>query len=360
MPPIPDERGPLQGLALRPNLCHDLTVMRRALIPALAVAGALVWSSPALAGIAEIRDAGGSLVANAGPGSYASVHDAGWTLRFDSASRSVRGVSVQGVSMAGGLVYADRVFVPAHGVRGARVQGLTVNGRTVPGRPNTLVPVGPGSYLVVLQEAVVPGEGSGVVGLRLVADDASLGLDPGTQLLVGLARAAKPPSPRGNMRLAWLALGVAGHGADIGFGDHEFPEQLLFGGLPSGGTTGDRAVRIAAQYLGIPYRWGGADPIGGFDCSGLTMYVYAQLGIQLAHYTGSQFYEGMRVPPSRLLPGDLLFFEPSARGPQHEGIYIGGGRFIHAPHTGDVVKISSLAEPGYAFSFVGAVRPWAA
>jgi cell wall-associated NlpC family hydrolase len=121
-----------------------------------------------------------------------------------------------------------------------------------------------------------------------------------------------------------------------------------------------QAVRIAMQYLGVPYRWGGADPIGGFDCSGLAMYVYAQLGIQLTHYTGSQFYEGARVPPSALLPGDLLFFEPSARGPQHEGIYIGDGQFIQAPHTGDVVKISSLSEPGYAFGFVGAVRPWGA
>jgi hypothetical protein len=332
---------------------------RRALLLALTLAGALACCSPGGAGIAEIRDAQGHRLASAGGGAFASVQDSGWTLRFDSASRSVRGVSLSGVSMAGGLVYADRVFVPAHGLRGARVVGLTVNGRAVGALPNTLVPLGPSSYLVVLQEAVVPGEGSGIVGLRLVAGDASLGLDPGTQILVGLARAAMPPSPHRDTRLAWLALGVAGHGVDIGFGDHAFPEQFLLGGFPHGGTPGDRAVAIAEQYLGIPYRWGGADPIGGFDCSGLTMYVYAQLGIQLTHYTGSQFYEGMRIPPSRLLPGDLLFFHPSARGPQHEGMYIGGGRFIHAPHTGDVVKISSLAEPGYAFSFVGAVRPWA-
>jgi hypothetical protein len=334
-------------------------MMRRVLTGALVSAATLVSATPGVAGIAEVRDSAGHLVASAGRGPYASVQDSGWTLRFDSASRSVRGVSLSGVSMAGGLVYADRVSVPAHGLRGARVVGLTVNGRAMAARPNTLVPLGPSSYLVVLQEAVVPGDGSGVVGLRLVAGDASLGLDPGTQLLVGLARAAMPPSPHRDARLAWLALGVAGHGEDIGFGDHAFPEQFLLGAVPRGGTTGDRAVQIAERYLGVPYRWGGADPIGGFDCSGLTMYAYAQLGIGLTHYTGSQFYEGMRVPPSRLLPGDLLFFHPSAAGPQHEGMYIGGGRFIHAPHTGDVVKISSLAEPGYAFSFVGAVRPWA-
>ena len=333
---------------------------RRGLILTLTLGTALACSPASVAGIAEIRDAHGHMVASAGRGAFASVQDSGWTLRFDSASRSVRGVSLSGVSMAGGLVYADRVFVPAHGLRGARVIGLTVNGRAVAAHPNTLVPLGPTSYLVVLQEAVVPGEGSGVVGLRLVAGDASLGLDPGTQLLVGLARAAMPPSPHRDTRLAWLALGVAGQGIDVGLGDHAFPEQFLLAGLPHGGTTGERAVAIAEQYLGVPYRWGGADPIGGFDCSGFAMYVYAQLGIQLTHYTGSQFYEGMRVPPSQLLPGDLLFFHPSGAGPQHEGIYIGGGRFIHAPHTGDVVKISSLAEAGYAFSFVGAVRPWAA
>src|SRR4029078_11200053 len=134
--------------------------------------------------------------------------------------------------------------------------------------------------------------------------------------------------------------------------------QLL--DVPTDGSLGSRAVRIALQYLGVPYVWGGAAPLTGFDCSGLTMYVYAQLGIHLTHYTGSQFYEGARIPPWALKPGDLIFFEPSSRGPQHEGMYIGGGRFIQAPHTGDVVKISSLSQPGYAFGFVGAVRPFGA
>jgi NlpC/P60 family protein len=340
------------------GLCNHSEVIRRGLIIA---ALALVTAAPASAGIAEIRDSNGHLVASAGAGgSFASVQDGGWGLRFDSASRSSRGVSLVGVSLAGGLVYAERIFVPAHGLRGARVQGLTVNGKAVAAQPNTLVPLGPGSYLIVLQEAVVPGEGSGVVGLRLVSGDTSLGIEPGSQLLVGLARAALPPTHRHRAaRLSWLALGVAGHGVDTGNNDRAAEPFLL--GLPTGGgSTGAQAVRIAMQYLGVPYRWGGADPFGGFDCSGLAMYVYAQLGIRLTHYTGSQFYEGTRVLPAELQPGDLVFFEPSSRGPQHEGIYIGGGQFIQAPHTGDVVKISSLGEPSYAFGFVGAVRPWGA
>lgn len=327
----------------------------------LAVAGAfasLLFAPAALGGIAEVRDAQGNLVAQAGAGSYASANDGGWSLRYDAASRSSRGVSLSGVSLAGGAVYAERVFVPAHGLRGARVVGLTVNGKAAPAAPNSLVQLGPASYLVVLQEAVVPGEGSGVVGLRLVAGDSSLGLDPGSQVLVGLARAALPPQhhPHRSAQLSWFALGVGGHGAETS--DPALDEQLL--GLPTNGTVGAKAVRIAMQYLGVPYLWGGADPITGFDCSGLTMYVYAQLGIQLTHYTGSQFYEGARVPRWDLQPGDLVFFEPSPRGPQHEGMYIGGGQFIQAPHTGDVVKISSLSEPGYAFGYVGAVRPFSA
>ncbi len=110
-------------------------------------------------------------------------------------------------------------------------------------------------------------------------------------------------------------------------------------------------VGIAMQYLGVPYRWGGASP-SGFDCSGFVMYVYAQLGVSLPHYTGSQW--GMGVPVSRtdLQPGDLVFFN----GLGHVGIYAGGGSFVHAPHTGDVVKVSSLGEGWYASTYMGARR----
>src|SRR5919201_2436831 len=219
----------------------------RALILAVVLAGALGCASSAIAGIAEIRDAHGRLLASAGRGSFASVQDSGWTLRFDSASRSVRGVSLEGVSMAGGLVYADRVFVPAHGLRGASIVGLTVNGRRVAARPNTLVPLGPTSYLVVLQEAVVPGEGSGVVGLRLVAGDASLGLDPGTQLLVGLARAAQVTPVHTQERLSWLSLGITGHAPVLE--NAAFPELAP---IPSNGTLGGKAVAIAERCLGVP------------------------------------------------------------------------------------------------------------
>jgi cell wall-associated NlpC family hydrolase len=83
------------------------------------------------------------------------------------------------------------------------------------------------------------------------------------------------------------------------------------------------------------------------------MWVYAQLGIQLDHYTGSQWAAGVPVPYDQLAPGDLVFFEPDIG---HVGIYIGNGEFIHAPHTGTVVQISSLSDSWYAAEYQGARR----
>jgi cell wall-associated NlpC family hydrolase len=109
-------------------------------------------------------------------------------------------------------------------------------------------------------------------------------------------------------------------------------------------------VGIAMQYLGVPYVWGGSTP-RGFDCSGLVSYVFAQIGVSVPHSSYSQFGMGTAVSISDLQPGDLVFFA----GASHVGIYIGGGQFIHAPHTGDVVKISSLSGY-YSSNFAGARR----
>ena len=111
-------------------------------------------------------------------------------------------------------------------------------------------------------------------------------------------------------------------------------------------------VAYATSFVGTPYRWGGASP-GGFDCSGLTSYVYAKFGVRMAHYTGAQYTAYRKVPRNRLRPGDLVFFA----GLGHMGIYVGKGRFIHAPRAGDHVRISKLSESWYAQRYVGAVRP---
>jgi cell wall-associated NlpC family hydrolase len=109
-------------------------------------------------------------------------------------------------------------------------------------------------------------------------------------------------------------------------------------------------VAIAMRYLGVPYVWGGSSP-SGFDCSGFVAYVYAQVGVSLPHYTGAQWNVGVAVSRGDLQPGDLVFFD----GLGHVGIYIGGNEFIHAPHTGTVVQISSLSG-WYADTYVGARR----
>jgi cell wall-associated NlpC family hydrolase len=121
---------------------------------------------------------------------------------------------------------------------------------------------------------------------------------------------------------------------------------------PPAGQYGG-VVGIAMRYLGVPYVWGGASP-SGFDCSGLVMYVFGQVGISLPHYTVAQYNypNSVSVPRSDLQPGDLVFFA----GLGHVGIYVGNGQFIHAPHTGDVVRIDSLSEGWYASEYDGAKR----
>ncbi|MDP9258097.1 MAG: NlpC/P60 family protein [Actinomycetota bacterium] len=120
--------------------------------------------------------------------------------------------------------------------------------------------------------------------------------------------------------------------------------------IPAPSSLGTSAVNIAVGQLGTPYVWGGSAP-GGFDCSGLVTWAFAQAGRSgLPHYTGALWLSGTRVSSQTdLAPGDLVFFH----GLGHMGIYIGNDQFVHAPHTGDVVKISSLSSYG---GYVGAVR----
>lgn len=128
------------------------------------------------------------------------------------------------------------------------------------------------------------------------------------------------------------------------------------------GSPHTGAVAVAKHFLGVRYVWGGTSP-SGFDCSGLMLYSYAQVGVQLPRTSRSQFRAGAYIPPNRvdlLEPGDMVFFgiggDPSRI--HHVGMYVGGGNFIHAPATGDVVRIVSLggriASRG---DYVGACRP---
>jgi peptidoglycan DL-endopeptidase CwlO len=120
---------------------------------------------------------------------------------------------------------------------------------------------------------------------------------------------------------------------------------------PPASSVGAQAAQLALGEQGTPYVWGGSAP-GGFDCSGLVAWAYGQLGVSLPHYTGSLWGSGTHVSQDQLEPGDLVFFH----GESHVGIYIGGGQFVHAPHTGDVVKVSSLSDSWYSSGYDGAVR----
>jgi peptidoglycan DL-endopeptidase CwlO len=105
------------------------------------------------------------------------------------------------------------------------------------------------------------------------------------------------------------------------------------------GLTGDRVVTEARKYLGTPYVWGGTDPAKGLDCSGFTQLVYKNLGIAIPRVSQDQAKAGTAVPSlAEAKPGDLIILD----GGGHVGIYVGGGQMIHAPKTGDVVKISPV------------------
>ncbi len=118
--------------------------------------------------------------------------------------------------------------------------------------------------------------------------------------------------------------------------------QQYAGPLPlTDDLTINQFLETAVSYLGIPYVWAGDRPSTGFDCSGFTSFVYAQHGIYLPHYSGYQAQMGYPVDPSDIQPGDLLAFGDPVH---HVGIFLGDDLFIHAPRTGDVIKISHLSE----------------
>jgi cell wall-associated NlpC family hydrolase len=108
-------------------------------------------------------------------------------------------------------------------------------------------------------------------------------------------------------------------------------------------SFGSSVVAYARHFLGIRYQWGGTNPHTGFDCSGLVRFVYGHFGIPLPHSSFGDLVRGHRVGRRWLQAGDLVFFA----GASHVGIYVGGGRFIDAPHTGAVVRISTMREYGY-------------
>ncbi len=202
--------------------------------------------------------------------------------------------------MLGGRIQADRIFLPAKATK-AQVKGLYVDGRIVRPRVNKLIPLTASDYLITSQAAVGPKRRIGVVGLRLSFGQPAFGLPAGTQFLVGIP--ARPQPKKTVQPVSRIIRAKADPMVVLGFGGLASLAKFVPPDLMPGGTIGQRAVAIAERYLGIPYVYAGADPITGFDCSGLTMYVYQQLGINLLHWTGYQIHEGTPVPRWALAAG---------------------------------------------------------
>lgn len=154
-----------------------------------------------------------------------------------------------------------------------------------------------------------------------------------TQLLATLKEKEKQLAPQDNQLVASAASGV---------------EQMKSSGSSlsrgSSDASSNAIVAYASNFLGTPYQWGGNGP-GSFDCSGFTCYVFAHFGISLPRIASDQQNVGTAVSSDDLQPGDLVFFGSPAH---HVGIYVGNGCYIHAPKTGDVVKISPLNRSDYS------------
>jgi cell wall-associated NlpC family hydrolase len=112
----------------------------------------------------------------------------------------------------------------------------------------------------------------------------------------------------------------------------------------------------ALSYQGVPYRNGGTDPAGGFDCSGFVWYVFARHGISVPRTVTEQYRAGMSVAPNELQPGDLVFFNTTGASPSHVGISIGGEQFVHAPSSTGEVRVERLGTSYWAGRLVGVRR----
>ena len=144
--------------------------------------------------------------------------------------------------------------------------------------------------------------------------------------------------------------GVRGSAADS-FVLTSYPERRAPAVAPNHLGLRERAATLALRMVGTPYRWGGESP-GGFDCSGLVRWAYGRVGVELPHNSNALYVVGRAVSRTRLETGDVLFFT----GLGHVGLYLGGGRMVHAPYSGTSVEIVNLAESHYGSRLIGARR----
>jgi gamma-D-glutamyl-L-lysine dipeptidyl-peptidase len=118
---------------------------------------------------------------------------------------------------------------------------------------------------------------------------------------------------------------------------------------------GEVAARTAERFVGIPYKWGGNTVVEGLDCSAFVKAVYYLCGINIPRTSAEQFKAGKMIPENDLADGDLVFFGHDNQV-SHVGIYVGNGRFVHAPQRNDEIKVAELQKPGFSKRFLGARR----
>jgi len=133
---------------------------------------------------------------------------------------------------------------------------------------------------------------------------------------------------------AALVLGALGGCASV-------PVERISAGADAAGAAADHALKM----VGRPYRQGGASPAAGFDCSGLVQFSYRQAGVRLPRSTEAQLAASAPVPRAHLRRGDLVFFHQEGKRFSHVGLYVGGGRFVHAPSSGRTVRTDRLDAP---------------
>lgn len=132
----------------------------------------------------------------------------------------------------------------------------------------------------------------------------------------------------------------------------QHPEQRAPRNAPRFISTPVRAATLALRMAGTPYRWSGESPASGFDCSGLIRWAYGRVGVDLPHNSYALHGVGRRVSRERMETGDVLFFS----GLGHVGLYLGGGRMVHAPYSGKDVEVVRLARARYGSRLVGVRR----
>lgn len=217
-----------------------------------------------------------------------------------------------------------------------RTAGAAARDQRSPAEPP--LPVGTDDVVAPLIAADVPDEGCAE------CDDDSADL---STVIAGLAESVLAAGP------GWLAETED----DDELAEDDLSVELMLGEASPGFSRGDQLADLAAGLAGLSYQWGGISPSTGFDCSGLVYYVHRQFGATLNRDAASQFANGRSVQRGDLQTGDIVFFSDTyTSGISHDGIYLGGGRFVHAVSPGSGVRITSMGDDYWGPRYAGARR----